>query len=565
MKSIPFVTSFIDVLREEFRGYNVMSLRKDVLAGINVAAVALPLSLAFGIASGASGAAGLQTAILAGLIIGLLSGIPNQVSGPTGAMSAVLLVVSKQYHLPGVWITTLLAGIIILAIGVLRLGRVVMLIPRPVINGFTSGIAIIIFVGQIHNWLGVAPAQGTTAFLKISDFVTRWQAGQLTVNPQTLLLAAIVVITIFAMPKRFSKIVPASLIGVAVATALALGLGWQLPEVKEVPNGLMLDPRLEINSETLALIPTLIGPAMSVAILCVLQALLSGAVCGNLTGRRMENDNELIAHGVFNIISPFVGGVPATGAVARTKVGIASGGQTRFTTIIHGGVLLAVVLIAGRLIERIPLAALAGVLIVTTIRMSDWDDIRWMFRHRFKSAAGAFLLTLAATTVLDLANAILLGVGLSVAAFVTRSSAISVTHSDVNVKLMEERGHRLDQLHGAHEFTSVAYVTGPLFFGSAAVFRRAFASAGPKQVLILSMRGVPLIDLAGLELIEELWDKQKKRGGDLLLCAMQPEVRRVFDRAHLTQEIGEQNFFWSADQAILAVAGRANVLRVQSA
>lgn len=559
MNHIPVITPFIDVLREEFRGYNAQSLRKDFLAGINVAAVALPLALAFGIASGASGAAGLQTAILAGLVIGLLSGIPNQVSGPTGAMSAVLLVVSKQHHLPGVWITTLLAGIIIFMIGILRLGRVVMLIPRPVINGFTSGIAVIIFVGQIHNWLGVVPAQGTTAFLKISEYFSRWQAGQMSINWETLLLAVLVVGIIFGMPKRVTKVVPASLIGVAVATGLALGLGWQLPEVKEVPHGLFLDQRLALNSETLALVPTLIGPALSVAILCVLQALLSGAVCNNLTGRRMENDNELIAHGIFNIISPFVGGVPATGAVARTKVGIASGGQTRFTTIIHGAVLLAVVLLLGRLIEHIPLAALAGVLIVTTIRMSDWQDIRWMFRHRFKSAVGAFLLTLAATTVFDLTNAILLGVGLSLAAFVARSSTISVSHSDINVKLLEQRGHRLDQLKDAQEFTSVAYVTGALFFGSAATFRRAFEGTlgTQKKVLILSMRGVSLIDLAGLELIEELWEKQKKRGGELLLCSMQPAVRQIFDRAHVTSEIGEQNFFWSADQAILAVAMRA--------
>ncbi len=546
----------VSVLREEFHKYSWRVFQKDLIAGINVAAVALPLSLAFGIVSGASGPAGLITAILAGVLIGALSGIPNQVSGPTGAMSAVLLVVAKQYGLNGVWMTTLLAGVIIFFIGLLKLGRIILLIPKPVITGFTSGIALIILTGQIHNLLNVPPATGLTAFSKWAEFGQRLLAGQLSADWHTLLTAGIVMVVMVGLPKRLSKGVPASLVGVALATIAVLLFGFVEPTVGPMPNGLVLDQRLALNSETMALAGELVVPAFSVAVLCCLQALLTGSAAASLTGKRMDTDQELVAQGIGNMVIPFFGGVPATGAIARTRVGIANGGQTRLTNIIHGATLFAAILLAGGIIAQIPVAALSGVLIITAIRMNDWDEIRWMLRHRFKSSIAAFLVTMLATAALDLTNAILLGVFISMLLYIYRSSAIEVTRKEVDVKMLQERGHDLDS---SHPDIAVMYITGPMFFAAAQAFRKAFADHRGDRVLILSMRGVPLIDVSGLELIEDVLERQKRCGGELMLCAVQPAVRRMLDRSRLTEEIGAHNIFWAADAAILEANRRLGV------
>lgn len=549
--SIPF----LNLLRQEFYGYNATTLQKDLLAGITVGAVALPLALAFGIASGATAAAGLITAILAGIIIGGLSGAPYQISGPTGAMSAVLIVIGAKYGLEGIWITGAIAGVIILLVGLLRLGRVVSFIPRPVITGFTSGIAIIIFVGQLDNLLGVQTAGAENAIAKFWNILQ----GGYAINWQTVIIGGVVIATMFLMPKAITKRVPGSLLGIALAMLAAIVLGFQVPMIGEIPRTLILDDRLLptdlFSAQTAAALPELVMPALSIAALGAIESLLCGAVCGNVTGKKMDGNQELIAQGIGNIVIPFFGGVPATAAIARSSVGVASGGQTRLTSIFHAVFLIAAAFLFAPVISQIPLAALSGVLIVTAIRMNEWSEIRWMFRHRFKSAIAAFLITMLATAYLDLTQAVIIGVVLSAMLFLSQLSSIEISLSDVDIQTLEARGIRLD---GAHEHIRVAYVTGPIFFGAAATLRKATEDLerDPKEVVILSMRGVPLVDMSGLEFIEELHERQKKHGGQLLLCAVQPAVRRVLDRARLTEEIGEQNFFWSADQAILAASAR---------
>jgi SulP family sulfate permease len=270
----------------------------------------------------------------------------------------------------------------------------------------------------------------------------------------------------------------------------------------------------------------------------------------------MDTDQELVAQGIGNIVIPFFGGVPATGAIARTRVGIASGGHTRLTNIIHGATLFGAVVLAGGIIAQIPVAALSGVLIITAIRMNDWDEIRWMLRHRFKSSIAAFLVTMLATAAFDLTNAILLGVLISMVLYIYRSSAIEVTRKEVDVKMLQDRGHELDS---SHPDIAVMYITGPMFFAAAQAFRKAFEGHRGDRVLILSMRGVPLIDVSGLELIEDVLEQQKRCGGELMLCAVQPAVRRMLDRSRLTEEIGSHNIFWAADAAILEANKRLGV------
>jgi SulP family sulfate permease len=549
--TIPFLSSYLNLLRKEFRGYNLGVFQKDLLAGLTVGAVALPLALAFGIASGADAPAGLVTAILSGIIIGGLSGAPYQMSGPTGAMSAILILIAQRYGLDGVWLVGLIAGVFILLIGIFRLGQIMAFIPRPVITGFTSGIAVIIFVGQIDNFLGVKTPSKDNAIEKLIGYF----ADGFSPNWQTMLVAAIVFAVIFLLPKSISKRVPGSLIGIVIATVLAVAAGFAVPTIGEIPRTLVLDKRLMfadlIQPETLARLPNLLVPAISVTALGAIESLLCGAVCGNATGKKMDGDQELIAQGIGNIIIPFFGGVPATAAIARSSVGVASGGQTRVVSLVHALLLLAAAFVFAPVIGRIPLAALAGVLMATAIRMNEWREIKWMFRHGFKSAIAAFIVTMLATAYLDLTQAVIIGVLVSAAVFIARISHVHVAQQNVDVEKLAARGI---VLRGPAGDISVAYITGPIFFGAAAAFRRAFERAEHehKRVLVLSMRGVPLIDVGGLELIEELWRKQKQRGGRLLLCAVQPAVKKMFDRARLTEEIGEQHFFWSADLAIAA-------------
>lgn len=556
--------SLIQLIRDEFRDYTFNSFQKDALAGLTVAAVALPLALAFGIASGSTPAAGLVTAILAGIVIGGLSGAPFQISGPSGAMSAVLILVANQYGPSALLLVGFMAGALILLVGIFKLGRTVLLIPRPVITGFTSGIAIIIFVGQLGNFVGarIEPAEiplltalgisHESTVLKLLGFLR----FDYPINWQTMATAGVVLAAIFLLPKSISKRVPGSLLGLALASALTLALNWQEPVIGDIPRSILLDQRLTLTAETLQQAPQLIVPALSVAALGAIESLLCGAVGSKATGAKMDGDQELIAQGVGNLLIPFFGGVPATAAIARTGVAINSGGQTRLTSVLHGVILLLCVVLLGPIIARVPLAALASVLMATAIRMNEWEEIRWMFRHRFRGAIGLFLVTMIATALLDLTQAIIIGVGLSALLYVYQSSNVSVNRKEVDVRILQERGHRIDS---THPDISVMYITGPLFFAAAQAFRREYGEHQCCRVLIVSMRGVPLIDVSGLELIEEIIEGQHRCGGELMLCAVQPQVRAMLDQSGLTEEIGAGNIFWAADAAIVEANRRLGI------
>jgi SulP family sulfate permease len=554
----------LQLLRDEFRGYSLSTFQKDLLASLTVAAVALPLALAFGIASGSTAAAGLVTAILAGIVIGGLSGAPFQISGPTGAMSAVLILVANQYGPQALLLVGVMAGVMILLVGLFKLGRTVLLIPRPVITGFTSGIAIIIFVGQLGNFFGVTVEPAQIPFLSAlgvseESSVLRllgYLQGGFTPNWQTVATGSIVIAMIFLLPKSISRRVPGSLLGLVVATLLVALLGWQEPVIGAIPNTIVLQDRLTLDPAMFQTMPQLFVPALSVAALGAIESLLCGAVGSKATGKRMDGDQELIAQGIGNIVIPFFGGVPATAAIARTSVAINSGGQTRVVSILHGLILLLCVLFLGPVLANVPLAALAGVLMATAIRMNEWGEIKWMFRHRFKSAIVLFFVTMIATALLDLTQAIIIGVGLSALFYLYRSSDISVSRKEVDVKMLQERGHKID---ATHPDISVVYITGPLFFAAVQAFRKEFGDHRGNRVLILSMRGVPLIDVSGLELIEEVLESQHKCGGELMLCAVQPNVKTMLDRSRLTEEIGANNIFWAADQAILEANRRLGV------
>lgn len=532
--------------REEFAAYHATTFRRDLLAGLTVAAVGLPLALAFGVASGANAAAGLVTAILAGILIGVFGGGGFQVSGPTGAMSAVLILLARQYGLGGLWVAGILAGFFMLLLGIFRLGRAVAFIPSPVITGFTSGIAIVIAVGQFDNVLGVTTPPADNTLAKLVGYVSQpilpdWHA---------LVAAGVVIATMIVFP-RINRTIPGSLVGIVLATLIVRVLGWHLPPIGDIPRTILLDHRLTWGGIPWSHLGDLLIPAISIAALGAIESLLCGSVGATMSGQPFDSNQELIGQGIGNMIIPFFGGVPATAAIARTSVGIKSGSATRMTSIIHSLTLLTVTLLLAPLIQDIPLAALGGVLLVTTWRMNEWETLHFFWRTRLSHALIGFGVTLVATAALDLTKAILIGVTISALIYVRQSAtSTTVTREAVDPEKLQAQGYPMAAAcPGIHVF----YLTGPIFFGSVMTVLEAFQHAQEYHGLVISMRGVPLVDAMGIQALRQIVEAQHAHGGNICFTALQPSVAAMFTRTGLSGTIGKDNIYWNSAQAIIAM------------
>jgi SulP family sulfate permease len=535
--------------RDEFRGYNLAKFQQDALAGLTVAAVALPLALAFGVASGSTAAAGLVTAIIAGFFMGALAGAPYQVSGPTGAMSAVLILLVQRYGLTGIWVAGLMAGILLAVIGLLRLGRFIAFIPSPVVTGFTSGIALIIFIGQIDNFLGVETGATESAAEKFLGYFK----GGFAPDWHAVTLGMIVILTMVFWPRRWNAKFPGSLLGLILATVINFIFQWPVAMIGEIPRTLILEERFNPAAIPWGQFSEFLAPALTITALGAIESLLCGTVGSKMTGVRLQANQELIAQGVGNIVLPFFGGVPATAAIARASVGIKSGGQTRMVSIIHATGLLLSMFVLAPLMARIPLAGLAGVLMVTAWRMNEWAGIQFMFSRRFKTAMITFSITLLATITLDLTQAILIGAFLSGMVFLSNISTLEVTVSEVDPEKLRQKGI---ETTGNCRHVRVAFLTGPLFFAATGHFNEAFTSLKDTHAMILSMRGVPLIDMSGLEAIHNLHEKLRARGGTLMFSGVHENAMTMMKRGGLVDHIGEENFFWASDEAIVEAERR---------
>ncbi|NTV62135.1 MAG: SulP family inorganic anion transporter [Oscillochloris sp.] len=530
--------------RHEFAGYNRVLLQRDLLAGLTVGAVALPLALAFGVASGADAAAGLVTAILAGLIIGTLGGGSFQISGPTGAMSAILIVIAQSYGLSGVWVACVMAGAFMLALGLLRLGRYIAFIPSPVITGFTSGIALIIAIGQIDNVLGVKTEAAENSIAKLWGYI----AHPPTPHWPSLVVALIVITTMIILP-RFTKSVPASLVGLVLASLLAALLGWDVATIGSIPQTIILEHRLSLASIPWNHLTDLMAPAISIAALGAIESLLCGSVGATMTGKPFDSNAELVAQGIGNMIIPFFGGVPATAAIARTSVAIKSNGATRITSIVHAIALLLSALLLAPLIGKVPLAALGGVLMVTAWRMNEWETIHFYWHTKIKHALAGILITMIATAALDLTQAILIGLTISAIIYIRQSAqSTAVASEPVNAAKLRAQGYNIQE---SCPSVHVYYLTGPVFFGSVHTVLEAFANARQYHTLVVSMRGVPLVDAMGVKALRELIEEHHARGGVVAFTGLQPTVREMFARAGLTDLVGADQIYWSAIEAII--------------
>lgn len=541
---------YVSDLKAEFKGYNGKKLTQDLMAGLTVAAVALPLALAFGVSSGADAASGLVTAIVAGIVIGILSGASYQISGPTGAMAAILLSVSAKYGITGVLTAGFISGAILIIAAVCRVGKLVSYLPAPVITGFTSGIAIIIALGQIDNFFGTHSV-GENQIAKIGSYFSG--TGNFNPNWWAVMFGGLVVLIMIVYPKKWNAVVPSSLVGIIVALIVNMVFFEQgtVAEVGAIPSSLVTDDSIIRKGFDFANITNLIMPAVSIAALGMIESLLCGASAGKMKGERLDASRELIAQGIGNMVIPLLGGVPATAAIARTSVAIKSGGQTRLVSVFHSVVLILSMFLLGGVMSRIPMAALAGVLMVTAFRMNDWAAIKSIFKKKFKSSILQYVLTMVSTVVFDLTVAIVIGVVAAMIVFVVKSSELRVTSSDIDEDKLKGKVRS-----GHHEEFKVVYVSGPLFFGTQEkLINQLEALCGNPQV-ILSMRGVPTADDISLSELERLYNTLREKGTQISFTGVQTAVSEMMDRAGFRERIGEEHFYWDAVAAIKSLEVR---------
>lgn len=513
------IKRYKNLLQQEFSHYSLDKLKKDLLAGLTVAAVALPLALAFGVSSGADAAAGMVTAIIAGVVIGSFSGGFYQISGPTGAMAAVLMGIIATQGLEGVLVATFIAGIFLLLAGIFKLGSLTSFIPSPVITGFTSGIAIIIALGQIDNFFGTT-STGDSAIKKLLSY------SSLGFSPDipTVLLGLIVLLILIFYPKKWNQVLPGSLVVIILSTFVTVVFKLPVAKIGTIPTSLLTGTHLKLSQLNLPMIQSLIVPAISIAMLGMIESLLCGASAGRMTGKDLDSNQELVAQGIGNIILPFFGGIPATAAIARTSVAIKSGAQTRLTGIFHALFLFLSMLIFAPIMSQIPMAALASVLMITSWRMHEWATIKNMITQKKRTALILFFVTMLCTIIFDLSIAIVVGIICGCIFFIAKSARISITTEEIDWDRMA-----LPNSSAGSEW-AVMYITGPLFFMSASQLKKELDQVIDKEGLIFSLRGVPSIDLTALDIFADYFSVAAWNNQQLIFTSMQPEVEKQFQQ-----------------------------------
>ena len=524
--------------------YSRAQFGKDILAGTIVGIVALPLAIAFAIASGVSPEKGLFTAIIAGFIISAMGGSRVQIGGPTGAFIVIVYGIVQQYGANGLVIATFLAGLLLIILGFARLGSVIKFIPHPLIVGFTSGIALIIFSSQVKDLLGLQMG------IVPADFIGKWKGyiSHITpVNPQAILLSFATIAIIILWPKVTHK-VPGSLIAILLTTIAAIGLHLPVETIGSrygaIPSSLPAPamPRLDIGT-----IQQLLRPAFAIALLGGIESLLSAVVADGMIGGNHRSNMELVAQGTANIFSSLFGGIPATGAIARTATNVKNGGRTPVAGITHALVLLLIMVCVGKWAVFIPMATLAGILVVVAYNMSEWESFMSVLKGS-RSDAAVLLTTFLLTVLADLTVAIEIGMVLAVFLFMRQM----IRFSDVDVLTPQ-----MDDVNDSDNYTlpknvEVFEITGPLFFGAVFKFKEAIRLIGKEpRVIVIRMRKVPIIDATGIKTLKEIHREFQRRGARLILSEVHsPQVMKELKDARLLFAIGKANVTDSFEAAI---------------
>ena len=533
--------------RADYAGVS-RSWKADVVAGLTVGVVALPLALGFGITTGLGARAGLMTAIVAGLVAAVFGGSNVQVSGPTGAMTVVLVPLVAREGADAVYVVGMMAGLLLVIAAFLRLGRHLAYVPWPVIEGFTVGIALIIFLQQVPTALGVAKPEGDNAGLVAFAALRRSIShGDLA----ALALVLLVALAMFVTPKLHRSL-PGSLIAVVVATLVARVAHLDVAHIGALPGSL---PRPSVPSLSFDRVRGLLPAAFTVALLAALESLLSAKVADGMADTtRHDSDRELFGQGLANLASPLFGGMPATGAIARTAVNVRAGARTRASAAVHSLVLVAVVYLGGSLVAEIPLAALAGVLIVTALRMVDFHNVRAVW-NATRSDAIVLTLTAAATVVFDLIRAVELGI--AVAAFLAlRSVARSASAVAEPVTALLEGDEITDDVE--HTLLAEHIVTyrldGALFFGAAQRFLTELTAIADVRVVILRLPQIQVLDATGAQALGAIVTELERRGVTVLLKGPSPEHLRVLAAVGALDRLAHENHVFAELPAAIAHA-----------
>lgn len=543
MKRLMGLIDFKPKILETLKDYNKQKLSADIMAGIIVGIVALPLAIAFGIASGVSPQVGLITAIIGGFLVSLLGGSSVQIGGPTGAFIVIVYGIIQRFGIEGLMIATAIAGVLLLLMGFLRLGTLIKFIPYPIVIGFTAGIAITIFSTQMNDLfgLGIANLPG--------DFFGKWMAyfqNFSSMNIWALVMGIASLLIIWFSP-RFSKRIPGSLIAIVLLTIVAYvvryfgfnifeTIGDRFTITAELPK----PETIPINLDSVRL---LFPSAFTIALLGAIESLLSASVADGVTGNKHHSNTELIAQGAANLVVPFFGGIPVTGAIARTMTNVNNGGRTPIAGIIHAIVLLLILLFLGPLTSYIPMACLAGVLIIVSYNMSGWRSVLNIAKGP-RSDALVMLVTFLLTVVLDLTIAIEIGLLLAMLLFMKRvseSTRITVATDEVNVGVVDEI-LRENEVLSVPKGVEVYEIEGPYFFGIANKFEETMATLRERPFLrIIRMRRVPFMDSTGLYNLGNLITMSHKEHTTIILSGVAPELKETLAQAGIVSQVGADN------------------------
>ncbi|CAM3725393.1 STAS domain-containing protein [Bordetella tumulicola] len=539
-------------LREAYRAglFQRQHWLPNIVSGVIVGVVALPLAMAFAIASGVKPEQGLYTAIVAGLAVSIFGGSRLQIAGPTGAFIVILAAIVAEHGVGGLQIATMMAGVILMLLGVARMGAVIKFIPAPVIVGFTAGIGVIIWVGQWKDFFGLSNVTGTHFHEKFWQLLQAFPNLHVATTALAVLsLALLIVSTKIAYLKR----VPAPMIALIVATTLQAVFGFDgVATIGSafggVPQGL---PTWEWPEVTLSRVIELIGPAFAIAMLGAIESLLSAVVADSMAGTRHNSNQELIGQGIANIAAPLFGGIAATGAIARTATNIRNGGTSPLAGIMHAVTLIAIIVVLAPLAENVPLAALAAILFMVAWNMSDLRHVVKMLRRAPRADVVILLVTFALTVFADLVVAVNIGVILATLHFLRRmASSVGVRQMGHDELRRELTTHSMDDLP---DDVMVYIVEGPLFFAAVENFEQtlAFSKTEPR-VLVICLRRVPFVDVTGLQVLEDVIVRLRARGVRVLLAEANPRVQGKLRKAMIAELIGPQAIFETLAQALVA-------------
>ncbi|MBR6362329.1 MAG: sulfate permease [Bacteroidales bacterium] len=550
MKGLDFKPKMVSALKH----YDRKTFTADIMAGIIVGIVALPLAIAFAIASGVSPEKGIITAIVAGFLISALGGSKVQIGGPTGAFIIIVYDIIQNYGMQGLTIATLMAGVFLVLLGVLRLGTIIKFIPYPIVVGFTSGIAVTIFTTQVKDLLGM------TMDVNPSDFIEKWIAYGRNIGNIDLwsTLTGIASIIIIALTPKVSKKIPGSLIAIIVMTIAALLLRNYagITSIETIGDRFSISnqmPGAVVPALSWETITGLTGPAVTIAILCAIESLLSATVADGVIGDNHNSNTELIGQGIANIVSPLFGGIPATGAIARTMTNSNNGGRTPIAGVVHAVVLLLIFLFLMPFAKYIPMSCLAGVLVVVAYGMSGWRSFLGMMKNP-KSDVTVLLLTFFLTIIFGLVPAIEYGLLCACLLFMRRmmeTTDVKVISDEIDLSEdVDMQAGNLENLT-IPEGVEVYEINGPYFFGAGNRAEEMMMRFGKHpKVRIIRMRKVPFIDSTGLNNLRNLCKMSGKKGAPVVLSGVVPKVQAVLERNGFVEMLGKENICSHIDEAL---------------